>query len=164
MIPQIGPFATGRPGVQILEGQVAGRPPAGGHGPAASAGATSMPAVALTQPSGPAVRPLDEFRPPLIPPDPDAPAGPPPTFEASILDRLRERAKDPVPSIARADASDAGFGARDLPEGPRGGGAAAFRALYDVPPSPEARAEAEVSALRSLSATPGDARRIDVSR
>ena len=41
---------------------------------------------------------------PLLPPDPDAPTGPPPSFDESPLERLRDNAVDP--EVAKRDLSD----------------------------------------------------------
>ena len=71
-----------------------------------------------------AAEPISAFSVPerrdLNPPDPDAPAGPPPAFEASILDRQREQALEfraperGEPSFAASDAPVAGPLAAEL--------------------------------------------------
>jgi hypothetical protein len=110
-----------------------------------------------------------EFRRNLNPPDPNAPAGPPPSFEASILDRAMEELKAPPPPpepnldavVAEAapefgaDPTDEAVSV-DAIEGPaqRDGddeaGDAKAADPYAVPPSADLRAEREVSEIRNL--------------
>lgn len=117
----------------------------------------------------------------ILPPDPDAPAGPPPAFEASILDRAREQASAPPPLYpevpspleARAQASattpgaNAGVATADTGTAPREeptrATAEATARPYDVPPSAENRAERDVATLRRME-TPYDTGTVDVSR
>lgn len=73
----------------------------------------------------------------LLPPNPDAPTGPPPAFEASLLDRQREEALS-----GRADRAPA-------------------PTVYDAPPTAAVRAEAGLSALREI-AVPYDTSTVDV--
>lgn len=92
----------------------------------------------------------------LIPPDPNAPAGPPPAFEASILDRARQVAlaslTAPVNDPASADrAAPLADGA--MPDQPD---------PYTTPPSAEVRASLDVSMLRRFE-TPYDTTTVDVS-
>lgn len=81
----------------------------------------------------------------LAPRDPDAPAGPPPAFEASILDRRREALVAPPDLLAPAPGKDE------------------VDAPYDVPPSRIERATETITTVRRIE-TPYDTATVDVSR
>jgi hypothetical protein len=110
----------------------------------------------------------------LLPADPEAPAGPPPSFEATPLQRAREAALAPADLIARPMASVPGdpetlppdapasadpSGTEDVPPGPRA----------DGPRRPEAdaalreRIATEVAAVRRM-AEPEPGRALDLTR
>lgn len=131
--------------------------------PAIAAGqAETAIAVDPARASGAADVADDAARPDFLPPDPDAPTGPPPAFEASLLDRERElgvvpqAAPEPgnAPEVARAEPAVAE---------PRAFGEPAARDPYDAPPEPAARAEDGVATLRRLE-TPYDTATVDVAR
>ena len=92
--------------------------------------------------------------PELLPPNPKAPAGPPPAFEASILDRARETAFTGQPDVTALPAA---------PEPVVDKAPEAEDASYDAPPSRAERAEEQVTTLRRIE-TPYDTATIDVSR
>jgi hypothetical protein len=126
--------------------------------PAASQSSSQRPETARAiDPPPPAKRAQSlapDVRRNLNPPDPNAPAGPPPAFEASILDRAREQVSQPVkPSDIQLEPATP----RDL--------IATLREErpYDVPPAPDASAEAEVATVRRIE-TPYDTATVDVAR
>jgi len=85
----------------------------------------------------------------LMPPDPEAPAGPPPAFDASPLERERERALDTRPPVNSADA----------PRDPAGREPAGERRAEDT----AERASADLAEVRRMSA-PEAERTLDVTR
>ena len=116
-------------------------------------------------------------------------AGPPPAFEASILDQLREEARNPeLPpepeqtadvaailetpkQINQAAATPTGAaegetevtGLPGLPETAEPAPRSESESRYTVPPSAEVRAETEVATVRRIE-TPYDTATVDVSR
>jgi hypothetical protein len=125
----------------------------------------------------PAALPLPEDRrrnETLLPPDPDAPVGPPPAFDATPLDRLREAAFAAPGLVAPSLAEDKG----EAPRATDPTGGAEAPAPAPVPdteavaeeagqPDPDARlrarAEAEVAEVRRMAET-GPGRSFDVTR
>ncbi|MEM1066020.1 MAG: hypothetical protein AAGJ74_11010 [Pseudomonadota bacterium] len=116
---------------------------------------------------------VDAGRPSFLPPNPDAPTGPPPAFEASLLDRERELGVGPQ-DVVETRAPETGTAALNpasepvvAPEADDGSGPIqserSARALYDVPPEPAARAEDSVATLRRIE-TPYDTATVDVAR
>lgn len=85
----------------------------------------------------------------IIPPDPEAPSGPPPAFEATPLERERERARAP-----------AGSAVAETPEAPPDG---MENPSAQTPPAVTERAAADLAEVRRLSA-PESAKRVDVTR
>lgn len=159
MTVQLGPVPPLAAGLQPTDTTEArDAPRAGIDRPPFSAEATET-ARAVDPPVGVARTAAlpDRDLPPLIPPDPQAPAGPPPAFEASILDRARQSTAAP----AAPDAEPAGQTppAPAVPEGRETDG----KPDYDVPPSAEQRAEVEVATVRRIE-TPYDTATVDVTR
>ncbi|MEL6644720.1 MAG: hypothetical protein AAFQ79_12360 [Pseudomonadota bacterium] len=100
----------------------------------------------------------DAARGELTPPDPDAPTGPPPAFEASVLDRQREAGLSPPDTEAEIDLPFIPpFKSTRAPE------SEAAPNPYDVPPAPVERAEADVATVRRIEA-PYDPATVDVAR
>ncbi len=85
----------------------------------------------------------------IIPPDPEAPSGPPPAFEATPLERERERARAPAETT---DAETPGL----PPDGEEDAPAPAPAAVSE-------RAAADLAEVRRLSA-PESAKSVDVTR
>lgn len=114
-----------------------------------------------------------ELRRNLNPPDPNAPAGPPPSFEASILDRAMEELKAPPPppepeldapaAIAVLEGDPEPTAEVDTIAGPADdeAGEAAGADPYAVPPTADVRAEREVTEIRNLE-TPTQPGSVDV--
>ncbi|MDU8945114.1 hypothetical protein [Ovoidimarina sediminis] len=175
MIPQIGPIAPGGPGPPI-SGDVRQSDAAPSFRPPATEAA--RPAAAETQ--RPALPPqaADRARQavaeapnpgaePAVPPavfsDPTAPAGPPPAFEASILDRARGAAQavpveaGPAEPVQQTDDSSA----QAPVVSPRPEARPADP--YEVPPSASERAAEQVAALRRIE-MPLDTATVDVAR
>jgi hypothetical protein len=104
----------------------------------------------------------------LLPPDPEAPAGPPPAFDATPLDRLREtnlaaaELLEEPPGSAPGAASPGDEAMAEAASGPLPEGAAGTR-RPDPDASLRARAEAEVAEVRRM-AEPGPQRSLDVTR
>ncbi|MEM9344100.1 MAG: hypothetical protein AAGA87_13740 [Pseudomonadota bacterium] len=116
--------------------------------------------------------------PDLLPPNPQAPAGPPPAFEASILDRAREVAfrgtgdvtsapelPQPQPEPVQNTSGTAPEEDFELSSQPVVAPEAEPESelSYDVPPSRMERAEEQVTTLRRIE-TPYDTATVDVSR
>jgi hypothetical protein len=177
MLPQIvGPaaFPASPLAPSAAERAAQGAQPAVGE---TSAGATRPETANRVDPPRviPASLPLPEERrraDPLLPPDPQAPAGPPPAFDATPLERAREAALAPADLVARPQAAppgetgspedgrapDPAAEARDGPDG----------APEPVPNTrPEAalreRVEAEVAEVRRM-AGPAPERTLDLTR
>lgn len=74
MIPQIGASTD----ITLVQNQAVSLVPDG------AANATAAETTRAVEP------PKQVFDPPLIPPNPEAPAGPPPAFEATLLDQARD--------------------------------------------------------------------------
>ncbi len=159
MTVQLGPVPPLAAGLQPNDAVEAREAPrAGIDRPPFSAEATET-ARAVDPPSGAARAAAlpDRDLPPLIPPDPQAPAGPPPAFEASILDRARQNAASPA--VQRAEPA----GQIPMDRAEPGDPAADGPPPYDVPPSAEQRAEVEVATVRRIE-TRYDTATVDVSR
>ncbi|MEO1152928.1 MAG: hypothetical protein AAFX59_03505 [Pseudomonadota bacterium] len=123
---------------------------------AADTRVTSLGTAAVEQAAETVAVPADP-QPSLSPPDPDAPTGPPPAFEASLLDRQREAGitlptdgPDPVLPFIPQGPSD-----KTDPPAPA--------APYDVPPAAAERAESDVATVRRIE-TPYDTATVDVAR
>lgn len=103
-----------------------------------------------------------ELRRNLNPPDPNAPAGPPPSFDASILDRAMEELKSPPPppepdrEIRLPDAVTTGDEVDVIDALVTVGGEEAAaeevdaKDPYAVPPSAAVRAEREITEIRKI--------------
>jgi hypothetical protein len=100
--------------------------------------------------------PEERRREPLYPPDPDPPTGPPPAFDATPLDRAREKAFAAVSLIAEREAQ-----ASAAPPATASGTEKTGRP--DPTPDLLARAEAEVAEVRRM-AEPEPERTLDVTR
>ncbi len=120
---------------------------------------TAATARAVDPPQG-AARPVavpNRDLPPLIPPDPQAPAGPPPAFEASILDRARQAPTDTADATSEPEPTEPPMASEArLPDSAEAQG-------YEVPPSAEERTETEIATVRRME-TPYDTATVDVSR
>lgn len=140
-IPANGPGQVSLPDSAMERDTSSGRPDAAARGERASAADAVLTALAVDAPrqADRAAALPEEAAPSLLPPDPDAPTGPPPAFEASLLDRQRE------------------LGLTFQPAEP------SETAPYDAPPTPIARAEGDVASLRRLE-TPYDTATVDVLR
>ncbi len=97
----------------------------------------------------------------LLPPDPNAPTGPPPAFEASLLEQ--QRASFPAQS-GEVKATPNALDAVDA-EAKRATGAVppSTEVRAEVPPTPAEKAEATVAAVRRME-TPYDSATVDVTR
>lgn len=113
-----------------------------------------------------------EFRRNLNPPDPNAPAGPPPSFDASILDRAMEELKSPPPPepeqeirLPEAVTTGEDLEAIDALETVDGVDAEAeevdAKDPYAVPPSAAVRVEREVTEIRQIE-TPDQTGSVDL--
>ena len=100
--------------------------------------------------------PEERRRETLYPPDPDPPTGPPPAFDATPLDRAREKAFAAVSLIAEREAQ-----ASAAP--PATASAAEETGRPDPTPDLLARTEAEVAEVRRM-AEPEPERTLDVTR
>jgi hypothetical protein len=100
--------------------------------------------------------PEERRRETLFPPDPDPPTGPPPAFDATPLDRAREKAFAAVNLIAEREAQ-----ASAAP--PATASAAGETGRPDPTPDLLARAEAEVAEVRRM-AEPEPERNVDLTR
>lgn len=157
MIPLTGPaptpFAAPTPETNVD----AARPAERSEAPsAADTRITPLGVVAPEQPAETAAVPQDP-RPDLSPPDPDAPTGPPPAFEASLLDRQREAGISTPPSEPDPVLPFIPTGSATPAEEPAAGDP------YDVPPAPLERAESDLAAVRRIE-TPYDTATVDVAR
>ena len=146
MIPQLGTFGSSG---TLVTGPIepdqtqAEKHP---HQPLAPPSAANDTANATVRPVASA--PDGDLQPSLLPSNPNAPAGPPPTFEASILDRAREALVTPPDLVQRTPEQSA----PPEPSDP-----------YEVPPSRAERAADDVTTLRRIE-TPYDTAKVDVSR
>jgi hypothetical protein len=100
--------------------------------------------------------PEERRRETLYPPDPDPPTGPPPAFDATPLDRAREKAFAAVSLIAEREAQ-----ASAAPPATASGTEETGRP--DLTPDLLARAEADVAEVRRM-AEPQPERNLDVTR
>jgi hypothetical protein len=100
--------------------------------------------------------PEERRRETLCPPDPDPPTGPPPAFDATPLDRAREKALAAVSLIAEREAQPS-------PAPPATVFAAGETRRPDQTPDLLARTEAEVAEVRRM-AEPEPERTLDVTR
>ena len=185
MIPQLGPIGPGGPGLQVNTSVAPDRADTTGRGERAeplTSGRTETARPALPPEAADRAREVArDPRPSLFAPDPNAPAGPPPSFEASILDRAREAAlgalrlpdpleaavAEPTELLARLAAAPEGSTAaptlaEDTPA-PREATLSALRDPYAAPPSASERAETTVATLRRIE-TPYDSATVDVAR
>lgn len=173
MLPQIvgpGTFAPAPLAPTAAERSAQGALPAEGE---TAAAATRPETTDRVDPPRvvPAAMPLPEDRrrsETLLPPDPDAPAGPPPAFDATLLDRLREAdfaAPQPIasPPAAEPRAASPGDGPGDDAEAPPVPEDTTGARRPDPDAGLRARAEAEVAEVRRMSA-PDPARNLDVVR
>ncbi len=116
------------------------------------------PPVAAAQPSdGPAVREI-------LARDPDAPTGPPPSFEANVLDRVRELAalEAHLEADRRAEVREALAEAEPAEADPARADPPAETGRYDTPSTSAQRASQGVADLRR--ATAPVAGRVDLTR
>jgi len=174
MIAQFGPLGSGvqvtTPLPQVRQDGVASE----------SAQTLSAEAVEIANPAPPVERvqkadsaPERAMMPELVPPNPKAPAGPPPAFEASILDRARETAftgqpeLPTVPTVPEAPDAPEDVQVADEVQVADGDTDATPKAeeevSYDVPPSRAERAAEQVTTVRRIE-TPYDTATVDVSR
>ena len=150
MIPQLSPTGPGGPGLQISSAIAQERSEVAQTATLAEPLTTAAvetprppsPVIAAVAPdNAPERQPVSD----LLPPDPNAPAGPPPSFEASILDRAREFPA----AVVKEDAPEPVSVSEAEP--------------YQVPPSRSERAAEQITTLRRIE-TPYDTATIDVSR
>lgn len=96
MIPQLGPISSGLAQQPGPDAAATRNTVQGERGAAAQpTSADTARAVEPPRPTEASDASAEPGRRSLNPPDPDAPAGPPPAFEASILDRAREQLMAP---------------------------------------------------------------------
>ena len=171
MIPQIGTVPSGGPGLQNATNPGEARTPTGRF---EAPVVRSETALAVDPPQKAAEIPAltRELRRNLNPPDPNAPAGPSPSFEASILDRAMEELKSPPPppdpeleavvvdAVALDESTNTQTDAEAEPavivaDAPDTGGSDTRAAdPYAVPPTADVRAEREVSEIRQIQTAP----------
>lgn len=177
MFPQLGPIGPGyfppvgprsdppdAPRPARIEPLTGGRETADLPDLPARASERALEVARLNRPDQRAI-PVDAgARADLNPPDPDAPAGPPPAFEASILDRAREIALAPPPATAPAEPPAPVVPVDGLSRPAASSDAdIAVSNPYAAPPSAETRASEEVATLRRIE-TPYDTATVDMSR
>ncbi len=197
MIPQLGPFGPNGPGLQVNTSVTPDRADTTGRGERAeplTSGRTETARPTLPPEAADRAREATQRpRPDLIAPDPDAPAGPKPAFEASILDRAREAAFNaPAPEYPPVETEDSALGkpagvtgdpvsallgaartpdaGRVSTDGPKDAAqeagptfTTARRDPYAAPPTASERAEQTVATLRRIE-TPYDTATVDVAR
>ncbi len=179
MIPQIAPVGAGGSGLQVNTSITPERADTTGRGERAeplTSGRTETARPTLPpEASDRAAQVTSDPRPSFIAPDPNAPAGPPPSFEASILDRAREAAigaaplsapfqvKTAEPGELVASLATPAVAAPPQPAEAQDKAAPATRDPYAVPPTASERAEGNVATLRRLE-MPYDTATVDVAR